>query len=59
MKDNFLYPVTEVIHRTEEPQFPPGDSDIAVMWVSGLAATQTTLSTSTQAAPAPQPEDWN
>ena len=59
MKDDFLYPVTEAIPRTEEHQFLPGDSDVAVMWVSGLDATQTTLRTTSQAAPAPQPEDWN
>jgi hypothetical protein len=59
MRDNFLYPVTEAIPRTEEHQFLSGDSDVAVMWVSGLGATQTTPSTSNQAASAPPPEDWN
>ena len=31
----------------------PSGSDAAVMWASGLGSTQTTPSTSTQAAPAP------
>jgi hypothetical protein len=59
MKDNFPYRETEVIPRTEGHQFLPGDSDVAAIWVSGLGAIQTTPSTSNQAAPAPQPEDWN
>ena len=59
MKDDFLYPVTEAIPRTEVHQLLPGDSDVAVTWVSGMDATQTTLGTTGQAAPAPQPEDWN
>jgi hypothetical protein len=59
MKDKLLYPVTEIIPLRDEPQFLPSGSDVAVMWVGGLGATQTTPSSSTQAAPAPAPEDWN
>jgi hypothetical protein len=59
LKDDLLYPVLEIMPRRDERQFLPSGSDVAVMWASGLGATQTTPSTSTQAAPAPAPEDWN
>jgi hypothetical protein len=56
LKDKLLYsyPMTEMIRWTDENQFFPSGSDAAVMWASGLGSTQTTPSTSTQAAPAPR-----
>ena len=38
----------------QEERLLPSGSDAAVMWASGLGSTQTTPSTSTQAAPAPE-----
>ena len=57
MKDKLLkypYPMAEVIRWTDENQCLPSGSDAVVMWASGLGSTQTTPSTSTQAAPAPR-----
>ncbi len=56
MKDKLLYPypMADVIRWTDEDGFLPSGSDAAVMWASGLGSTQTTPSTSTQAAPAPR-----
>src|SRR5206468_7039698 len=48
------YLMTEIICWTDEDRFLPSGSDAAVMWASGLGSTQTTPSTSTQAAPAPR-----
>jgi hypothetical protein len=54
LKYKLLYPMTEVVCWGEESRFLPSGSDAAVMWASGLGSTQTTPSTSTQAAPAPR-----
>jgi hypothetical protein len=54
LKHKHLYPTTEVIRWTDDERFLPSGSDAAVMWASGLGSTQTTPSTSTQAAPAPR-----
>ena len=54
MKYLVVYPMTEIICWNDETRFLPSGSDAAVMWASGLGSTQTTPSTSTQAAPAPK-----
>jgi len=54
LKHELLYPMTEIICWKDESRFLPSDSDVAVMWASGLGSSQTTPSTSTQAAPAPR-----
>jgi hypothetical protein len=53
-KDKLLYMVPELICWTDETRILPSGSDAVVMWASGLGLTQTTPSTSTQAAPAPR-----
>jgi len=60
LKHKLIYPMTEIICWTDsgENRLLPSGSDAAVMWASGLGSTQTTPSTSTQAAPAPR-EDGN
>ena len=47
-----LHPEIEGSGREQE-RFLPSGSDAAVMWANGLGSTQTTPSTSAQAAPAP------
>jgi hypothetical protein len=56
LKHKLIYPMTEIICWTDrdENRLLPSGSDVAVMWASGLGSTQTTPSTSTQAAPAPE-----
>ena len=54
MKYQVLYPMTEIVCWNDESRLSPSGSDVAVMWASGLGSTQTTPSTSTQAAPAPK-----
>jgi hypothetical protein len=53
-KDKLLYLVPELICWTDETRILPSGSDAVAMWASGLGSTQTTPSTSTQAAPAPR-----
>jgi hypothetical protein len=52
----YPYPMTEMIRwtDTDADRLLPSGSDAPVMWASGLGSTQTTPSTSTQAAPAPK-----
>ena len=53
LKTTQLLPGVRSICWTDEERFLPSGSDAAVMWANGLGSTQTTPSTSTQAAPAP------
>jgi hypothetical protein len=52
-----LYPMPEIGCCTDETRLLPSGSDAVVMWASGLGSSQTTPSTSTQAAPAPRVDD--
>ena len=54
MNEELLSAMAEIFGWTDENRFSPSSRDAAVMWASGLGSTQTTPSTSTQAAPAPK-----
>jgi hypothetical protein len=49
-----LYPMPEINCQRDETRLSPSGSNAVVMWASGLGSSQTTPSTSTQAAPAPR-----
>jgi hypothetical protein len=55
LKHKHLYPNprTEIICWKDEKRFFPSGNNAAVMWASSLGSSQTTPSTSAQAAPAP------
>jgi len=54
LNEELLYAMADIVGWTDENRFLPSSRDAAVMWASGLGSTQTTPSTSTQAAPAPK-----
>jgi hypothetical protein len=53
LKQELLYPMTEVMVWRKEDRFLPSGSSVAVMWAHGLGPNQNTPSASAQAVPAP------